>query len=213
MMKDIVKPLQKKDLYPQIIRPLRNVWASNYDKNCPIQENLPKVQQFKNYHFFKITQEDKDAYNRYYLPSDHLAIRYPEKEIIENKRYPFLEMKAKYNQQSCSKNDWQPGVNQLTNNNNSSVPYNIINNENNKFFVRPSASMSRINFRKVGIGHYADAGNPFYPNFNKDYNKAYLENKNIFKVYKGIFTKMYDDSNRNGNIYQPFDIKKSGIIK
>ena len=211
MMKDIVKPLKKKELYPQIKRLPRKVWALNYDKNCPIRENLPKVQQFKNYHFYKITQEDKDKYNRYFLQTDHLAIRYPKKEIIENKRYPFLEMKAKYNQQSCSKNDWQPGVNQLTNNNNSSVPYNIINNENNKFFVRPSASMSRINFRKVGIGHYADAGNPFYPNFNKDYNKAYLENKNIFKVYKGIFTKMYDDSNRNGNIYLPFDIKKKEI--
>ena len=213
MMKEIVKPLKKKELYPKINRPLRNVWALNYDKNCPIRENLPKIQQFKNYYFYKITQEDKDKYNRYFLESDHLAIRYPEKEIIENQRYPFLEMKSKFNPQSCTKNDWQPGANQLSMTNNSSVSYNIINNENNKLFLRPSASMNRINFRKIGVGHYADVGHPFYPNFNKEFSKAYENNKNIFKVYKGIFTKMYDDSSRNGNIYLPFDTKKSGVIK
>ena len=212
MNKDIIKPLQRKELYNQIERPLRKTWALNHDKNCPIMENLPKLQQFKNYYFYKITKEDKDRYNRYFLPSDHLAIRYPEKHIIENQRYPFLEMKAQYNPQSCTKNDWQPGVNQLSMTNNSSVSYNIINNQKNELFLRPSASNNRINFKKIGVGHYADISHPFYPNFNKEYNQAFSDNKNVFKAYKGIFTKMYDDSSRNGNIYLPFDTKKSRTI-
>ena len=212
MKKDIIKPLQRKELYHQIERPTRKTWALNHDKNCPVMENLPKLQQFKNYYFYKITKEDKDRYNRYFLPSDHLAIRYPEKHIIENQRYPFLEMKAQYNPQSCTKNDWQPGVSQLSMTNNSSVSYNIINNQKNELFLRPSASNNRINFKKIGVGHYADINHPFYPNFNKEYNQAFSDDKNVFKVYKGIFTKMYDDSSRSGNIYLPFDTKKSRAI-
>ena len=212
MKKDLIKPLHRKELYQKVNRPILKTWALYTGKNCPIRENLPKLQQFKNYYFYKISQEDKERYNRYFLPSDHLAIRYPSKEIIENQRYPFLEMKARYNPQSCTKNDWEPSNSQLTMTNNSSVPYNIINNEKNELFLRPSASMSRINFKKIGVGHYADISHPFYPNFNKEYNQAFSNNKNIFKAYKGIFTKMYDDSSRNGNIYLPFDTKKSRDI-
>ena len=75
MKKDLIKPLQRKELYQKINRPLRKTWALNTGKNCPIRENLPKLQQFKNYYFYKISQEDKERYNRYYLTSDHLAIR------------------------------------------------------------------------------------------------------------------------------------------
>ena len=209
MKKDLIKPLQRKELYKKINKPLVNTWALNTDKNCPIRENLPKLQQFKNYYFYNISKEDKERYNRYFLPSDHLAIRYPEKSIIENQRYPFLEMKAKYNPQSCTKNDWEPGNNQLSMTNNSSVSYNIINNEKNELFLKPTTSMKRINFKKIGVGHYADISHPFYINFNKEYHQAISNNKDIFKAYKGIFTKMYDDSSRNGNIYLPFDTKKS----
>ena len=212
MKKDLIKPLQRKELYQKINRPILKSWALNTDKNCPIRENLPKLQQFKNYYFYKISKEDKESYNRSFLPSDHLAIRYPEKSIIENQRYPFLEMKAKYNPQSCTKNHWEPGNSQLTMTNNSSVAYNIINNEKNKLFLKPLASMKRLNFKKIGVGHYADISHPFYINFNKEYNQAFSNNKDIFKAYKGIFTKMYDDSSRNGNIYLPFDTKKSRAL-
>jgi len=208
MKKDLIKPLQRKEMYKKIDRPLIKTWALNTNKNCPIRENLPKMQQFKNYYFYKITKEDKEKYNRYFLPTDHLAIRYPDKKMLENKRYPFLEMKAKYNPISCTKNSWEPSTNQLTMTNNSSVPYNIINNEKNETYLRPSASMKKLNFKKIGVGHYMDIIHPFYPNFNKEYHQAFSDNKNIFKAYKGLFSKMYDDATRNGNIYMPFDKKK-----
>ena len=211
MRKDIIKPLERKPLYNQINRPLIKTWALRTDKNCSIEENLPKVQQYKNYYFHKITNEDKEKYNRYFLPTDHLAIRYPEKDPNKKQSYPFLEMKARYNPQSVTKNSWEPEVNRLSMTNNSSLSYNIINHEDNKFYLRPSAfsTMKKVNYKKLGIGHYADINHPFYPNFNNEFNKAFEENKNIFKAYKGIFSKMYDDAARNGNIYLPFDTKKS----
>ena len=113
---------------------------------------MPKLQQFKNYNFYKIIQEDKEQYNRYFLPSDHLTIRYSSKDIIENQRYPFLEMKARYNPQSWTKNDWELGNSQLTMINNSSVCYYIINNDKNDLFLRPSTSNKRINLKKFEFG-------------------------------------------------------------
>ena len=210
MRKDIIKPLERKPLYNPINRPVKNTWALQTNKNCPIEENLPKVQQFKNYYFHKITKEDKEKYNRYFLPTDHLAIRYPEKDPNTKQSYPFLEMKARYNPQSVSKNAWEPEVNRLSMTNNSSLSYNIINHEENKFFLRPSAfsTMKKVNYKKLGFGHYVDINHPFYHNFNNEFNNALNENKNIFKAYKGIFSKMYDDAARNGSIYLPFDTKK-----
>ena len=210
MRKDIIKPLQRKPLYNQIYRPSIKTWALQTDKSCPIRENLPKVQQYKNYYFHKITKEDKEKYNRYFLPTDHLAIRYPEKDPNTKQSYPFLEMKARYNPQSVSKNAWEPEVNRLSMTNNSSLSYNIINHEENKFFLRPSAfsTMKKVNYKKLGFGHSVDINHPFYHNFNNEFNNALNENKNIFKAYKGIFSKMYDDAARNGSIYLPFDTKK-----
>ena len=211
MRKDIIKPLERKPLYNPINRQVKNTWALQTNKNCPIEENLPKVQQFKNYYFHKITKEDKEKYNRYFLPTDHLAIRYPEKDPNKKQSYPFLEMKARYNPQSVTKNAWEPAVSKLSMTNNSSLSYNIINHEDNKNYIRPSAfsTMKKINFKKMGMAHYTDINHPFYHNFNNEFQKAFEENKNIFKAYKGIFSKMYDDSARNGNIYLPFDTKKS----
>jgi len=211
MSKDIIKPLQRKPLYNPINRPLLKTWALQTNKNCSIEENLPKKQQYKNYYFHKITKEDKEKYNRYFLPTDHLAIRYPEKDPSKKQSYPFLEMKARYNPQSVTKNSWEPERSELSMANNSSLSYNIINHEPNKHFLRPSAFniMKKVNYKKLGVGHYADINHPFYPNFNNEFHKAFEENKNIFKAYKGIFSKMYDDAARNGNIYLPFDTKKS----
>ena len=192
MRKDIIKPLERKPLYNPINRPVKNTWALQTNKNCPIEENLPKVQQFKNYYFHKITKEDKEKYNRYFLPTDHLAIRYPEKDPNKKQSYPFLEMKARYNPQSVTKNAWEPAVSKLSMTNNSSLSYNIINHEDNKNYIRPSAfsTMKKINFKKMGMAHYTDINHPFYHNFNNEFQKAFEENKNIFKAYKGIFSKM-----------------------
>lgn len=212
MKKDLIKPLKREGLYHQIKLPLRTNWALKTNKNCPKRENLPKFQQFKNYFFYNVDKDEKEKYRKFFLPSDHLAIRYPDKNISQSQSFPFLEMKAKFNPQSITKSNWEPSVSQLSMSNNSSVSYNIINNQKNDLYLRPSSSMKKINFKKIGVGHYADISHPFYPNFNKEFNQAFSNNNNIFKAYKGIFTKMYDDSSRNGNIYLPFDTKKNREI-
>ena len=50
MSKDIIKPLQRKPLYNPINRPLLKTWALQTNKNCSIEENLPKKQQYKTSH-------------------------------------------------------------------------------------------------------------------------------------------------------------------
>ena len=209
MKHDIIKPLQKPSLYKSIPRQPRKNWSLNTIKNCPIEPNLPKRQQFKNYFFYKFPRDEKEVekYRNYFLPTDHIGIANPTK--INNKQTTnFLQMKSKYNSQSFSDSEFLPEVGKNLVNNKSSVSYNIINNEDNKFHIMESAVMKNLYNKKIGIAKYADSNSPFAVKPNKMYNKAYNENSDIFKSYKGIFTKMYDDAARNGNIYKPFDTSK-----
>lgn len=212
MKKDLIRPLQRKDLYPKLKRTILPTWAINTIKKCPTKEMLPKFQQYKNYYFYNVSQDQKNNYRRSFLPTDNIGVRYPEKNKMlnsEQSKFSFLEMKSKFNPQSCTVDSWSPSTNQTTMANRSSVSYNIINNENDPFYIKPSVAQSRINFKKIGVGHYGDLKSPFAINFNKKYNEAYGDNPGIFKAYKGIFTKMYDDAARNGNIYLPFETKQS----
>jgi hypothetical protein len=59
MKKDLIKPLKREDIYRQIKQPLRKTWALDTNKNCPIRENLPKFQQFKNYYFINLIRKIK----------------------------------------------------------------------------------------------------------------------------------------------------------
>ena len=47
----MIKPLERKTLCDDIKRSPRKNWSLNTTKNCSLEKNLPKHQQFKNYYF------------------------------------------------------------------------------------------------------------------------------------------------------------------
>lgn len=117
-------------------------------------------------------------------------------------------MKAQYNAQIESPNSWNIENNFPSQINKSSVNYNILNhvhfdNQNNRSYLNKNSF-----FKRKGVGNFADLTYTFNPNFNPHYEKAFNDNPNIFKSYKGIFSQLYEDAHRNGNIYHPFDLKQ-----
>ena len=62
-------------------------------------------------------------------------------------------------------------------------------------------------FKKIGLSKYPDLERPISMHFDKEYKKEYSKNPGIFRVYRGIFSAMYDNAIRNGNIYPPFETK------
>lgn len=131
---------------------------------------------------------------------------YPIKPISTKKK-TFLEIKTKFNPIMSTREPWVPKAHQIFLGNNSSVSYNIINNEKyEKSYITPT-NPKRINFKKIGLTKYNEKVSPYNLHFNKQYKQAYLENPSIFKVYKGMFTGMYDNAIKNGNIYPPFKTK------
>lgn len=216
--KDMIKPFNrgKLSLYSEPKLKKIHTWALNSDKNCPIEENLPKFQPFKDYHFYKFPRKDAETYRRTFLPTDHIAIKQIEPiddkgQKSSTKNYPFLKLKSVFNPQSVTKEGWAlPQSNKNTLSNKSSVGYNILNFENNKYNNDNSNNLikdRRLNFRKIGVGNYADLTKVFCTNFNPQFQSAFKSNPNIFKNYNGIFSKMYEDAARNGNIYKVFDKK------
>ena len=93
--------------------------------------------------------------------------------------------------------------------NRSSVSYNIISNEKEDINLKipKDIDKNKINFQSISISKYFDLQSPYNMHFNRQYKKTYLENPSIFRVYKGLFSGMYDNSIRNGNIYPPFETK------
>lgn len=202
---DIIKPLKRNPLFQKIPRTVSKKWALHTNKNCSIEKNLPKYQQFKDYSFHNIFEIDRKNYNKSFLPTDHIAIIYP--HVKEKNKRMFHKMKSAYNVHTTTKEIWLPKTDEQTINNQSSVNYNIINHKEIPWTKKYTPL--NIYYKKNLLGKYADLNRPFSLHKNKQYNEALLNNTCIFKNYKGIFTKMYDDSMRNGNIYSPFETKKS----
>ena len=203
---DLIKPLEKKPLLKKIPKTISKRWALHTNKNCTEEKNLPKYQQFKEYFFHNYLESDRENHSKSFLPTDHIAILYPHIENNKKKR-TFHRMKSAFNVHTTSKEIWLPKTGETTNNNQSSVNYNIINHMENPW--NKNYIPLNIYYKKNVFGKYADLNRPFNLHKNKQYIEALSNNINIFKNYKGIFTKMYDDSIRNGNICLPFETKKS----
>ena len=91
-------------------------------------------------------------------------------------------------------------------NNRSSVGYNILNNNNNPLSCLLDMKLmeTKLHNRKKSISEVIDLNHVFNPNFNVRYNKLKQETPNIFSIYKGVFSNMYDSNHRNGNIIKLF---------
>ena len=62
--------------------------------------------------------------------------------------------------------------------------------------------------RKKGLCEFEDLTNPYSSNWDNNYKQCIDNYPNIFKQYKGIFSHMYDDARRNGNLVVPFRQEK-----
>lgn len=115
----------------------------------------------------------------------------------------------KFNPRMSTREPWMPRPHYIFLGNESSVSYNIITNEKiEKNYKTPSnMNKNRINYKKIGLTKYDENEKPYSLHFNKEYKKTLAENPNTFRKYNGLFTSMYDNAIRNGNIYPPFKTK------
>lgn len=74
---------------------LKEKWSLNTDKTCPRENNLPKLQPFKEYNFINKSNSPKEIM---YFETDHISIK-PIKRSFNKERAElvkgFFEMKSK----------------------------------------------------------------------------------------------------------------------
>lgn len=228
--KDMIAPLKKPSAYekfniksPQYIHTdsintkmnPKSKWAIGTVARAPTEETLPKKQPFFEYYFPpQYNNKDIERYRNFTLKTDHIGIKIPPSKNYsdnnDNSKDSFIKMKGGYSSANETKpeNQWVPKKCFDTVNNLSSKSYNIINFlPIETYRVKDTLMNKSINLRKKGIGEYYDLCKTFRTNFNKDFAEKFDENHKRFYKYTGIFTNMYDASNRNGKITLPFDMK------
>lgn len=206
---DIIKPVVHNSLYEKQQYPPPKTWAICTTKNCPVEEKLPKIQQFKQYFFPKRIKEETEKYANSFLASDNISIKIPSlsKDKTNTKNInqytSFISMKSKYGTHTETNKPWEPCLNTSLINQ-SSVPFNILNQEKTNYSNKVISMNPNIYHHKKGVGEYSDLTKVFAKNFNVQHNKAFEDNPRIFFNYNGIFSHMYDSAHRNGNIIIPF---------
>lgn len=216
MNKDIIKPYRRatsavyleENNFPQN---QKLKWAIGTTCKCNDEDLLPKRDNYKVYYFSE-NKKNREKIETTYLPTDHISINRAI-EIDKNKlNSPFFRMKEKFNNNTESGSFWAPRKYKNDNNfNRSSVSYNIINNEENKYSgKKESCIIERMaNNKRKGVTEMLDLQSKHELNFRPQYNNFLKENNNGFMKYKGIFTELYDSIRKNGNIYKPFIIENN----
>ncbi len=183
-----------------------NKWAVGTTKQPMTSDQLPKIQPFKEYHFPQRNKEVIETSKENYFDSDHISIRAP-KIKKKHESESFLNLKNKMGPHTETYADgWIPQGNYKTINNRSSVTYNILSNEKNDLSGAVVLKMLdvKLNNKKKGVAEFSDLTRPTHPNINRNFRENYHSNNDMFKVYNGIFSHMYDAAHRNGNIVVPF---------
>lgn len=199
---DIVRPLERLNMQKKKCIASEK-WAVGTTKKCPSIEKLPKKEALKDYYFPDINEKKSElCVNK----TDHISILVPKIKKKEESE-SFLNLKKKIGPHSETYNDsWIPQGNHKTQNNRSSVAYNILNYQSNDI---SGAMMSKVldkklNNKKKGVAEFMDLTKAFNPNFDKKFAEHHNNQPRIFHVYNGIFSHMYDAAHRNGNIVVPF---------
>ena len=228
MRKDIIHPLTRPNLYENYdIKNIKNLksndlysthpnpptkWALNTKARAPNYESLPKMQPFQTYYFPPdYNNKDVEKYRNYSLKTDHIGIKVPRIQKVKSNE-SFLKLKTGFcpSTETKKENKWSPYPSKDSINNLSSKDYDIINfqpilaNSSNCQIMNKT-----LNYRKKGIGEYADLTKTFRINFNKDFAEKFNSNPFRFHKYTGIFSDMYDASHKNGNIIPPFGHSKT----
>ena len=227
MNKDIIKPLRRPCLYENYdIKNKKNIesnditsnhpnpptkWALRTVARAPNYEYLPKIQPFQTYYFPpKYNNKDVEKYRNFSLKTDHIGIKVPRIQKVKSED-SFLKLKRDYcvSTETKKENKWAPFPSKDSINNLSSKDYDIINfqpilaNSSNCQIMNKT-----LNYRKLGVGEYADLTKTFRINFNRDFAEKFNKNPFRFHKYTGIFSNMYDASHKNGNIIPPFGHSK-----
>jgi hypothetical protein len=204
---DIIRPLERpKNVSNRRIEIDRNKWAVGTTKQPMTLGQLPKIQPFKEYQFPRKNIEEIEKNKENYFDSDHISIRAP-KIKKKDESESFLNLKNKMGPHTETYVDgWVPQGNYKTINNRSSVTYNILSNEKNDVSGAVVLKMLdvKLNNKKKGVAEFSDLTRPTHPNINRKFRENYQSNNDMFKVYNGIFSHMYDAAHRNGNIVVPF---------
>ena len=227
MKKDIIHPLTRPSLYEKYdIKNLNNLnnndknpfhlnpptkWALKTVARAQNYESLPKIQQFQSYYFPpKYNNKNVEKYRNFSLKTDHIGIKVPRIQKVKIND-SFLKLKRDYSvcTETKTEDQWVPFPSKDSINNLPSKDYDIINfqpilaNSSNCQIMNKT-----LNYRKKGIGEYADLTKTFRINFNKDFAEKFNSNPYRFRKYTGIFSNMYDASHKNGNIIPPFGHSK-----
>lgn len=231
MNHDLIKPL----IRPQIeaykrddskfYQTNKEKWALGTTKRCIYKEyeaNERKINENQGKYYERQSSEMKNKYKNSFLTSDNIAIRsnpYERNSLKPNNIQKYIKQERKFedNSKANINNSYIINNQNSTINNKSGAEYNIINLNNDYISKKPFFNIldkKRANIRK-GISEFSDLTRDFAPNFNWLYKAEYETNPNIFKKYNGVFTYLYDKSQRNGNMASPFgnrDNSKSRIL-
>ena len=224
--KDTIRPLTRPNLYENFdIKNKKNLksidiyathpnpptkWALNTAARAPNYESLPKLQPFQTYYFPpEYNNKNVEKYRNYSLKTDHIGIKVPRIEKVKSEE-SFIKLKSGYcvSNESKKEDRWVPYPSKDSINNLSSKDYDIINFKPILANSSNCQIMNRtLNYRKKGVGEYADLTKTFRINYNKDFAEKFNSNPYRFRKYTGIFSNMYDASHKNGNIITPFGQK------
>ena len=230
--KDIIRPLTRPNLYENFdIKNKKNLksndiyathpnpptkWALNTAARAPNYEYLPKLQPFQTYYFPpEYNNKNIEKYRNYSLKTDHIGIKVPRIQKVKSEE-SFIKLKSGYciSNESKKEDRWVPYPSKDSINNLSSKDYDIINFKPILANSSNCQIMNRtLNYRKKGVGEYADLTKTFRINYNKDFTEKFNSNPYRFRKYTGIFSNMYDASHKNGNIIPPFGHPKINKIK
>lgn len=144
------------------------------------------------------------------LKTDHISFNPPANEQNFQVAYDKIVTKAPYSGNFETKAGWKEMAGQKTVNNRSSVPYNILTNDENKHSgVQILKTLDKkVTNRKKGLAEFYDLTRVAAIKVNEGHREAYTSNPKVFYRKLGIFTNTYDAAIRNGNPAGPFKAKK-----
>lgn len=205
----MIKPLQRSKPHFDNIKIINtDKWALNTQKKSPSIDKLPKIQQYKEYYFPSKSVDQDEKYRTSFIPTDHISINIP-KILKTEEKDSFLNLKKKMgNHTESTSKGWVPLDNAIKSLSNlSSVQYNILSPQepnNSSAAIELKILDKKLANRKKSIGEFYDLTMNYHPKINKEFRETYDSNKNIFHIRTGIFSHMYDNAHRNGNISVPF---------
>jgi len=86
-----------KDTYKPVPRPDRiNEWALGAIKTSVNPENIPKIQQYKEFYFPSVSDAEKTNYLKTSSKTDSFSFKIPDLNLVKQKELSFRNLKSNY---------------------------------------------------------------------------------------------------------------------